>query len=249
MKKYLILCVIMFLAACARKAPEISIPSESALAPWERMQEIRADGPYRIQFSMRFGEEGDTRRVTGVLWSNGAMPLRIDVMAGTGTTVAKIAEHSEEFLMYVPREGKAYYHEGATKPLFNIGIPLPLNIGQLAGLLSGRYAMVFGAQPNNATPDGDLVNYALDDPPGGNVTLDKNGLPLAWDLGNWKLQFAYGEEWPTLPKSLRLENNNGKFALLLVKEREKTDAPFEEEQFALELPPGTPRLPVGQFQK
>lgn len=249
MKKILLLCLIMLLAACARPVPESPLSPEDSMAPWERMLAMPQDAPYRIQLSMRFGEEGDTRRVTALLWGNGQSPLRLDVMAGAGATIAKISEQPGEFLIFVPGENKAYYHDGPTTPLLNIGTPLPLNLGELAALLSGGYRQVFGEKPLSVTPAGENMEYGLDNPPGGLLSLDNNGLPTLWQLNGWQLKFAYGDEWPTLPKSLRLTSDKGKFAMILIKEREKIDEPFTSEQMLLALPPATPRLPVATLKQ
>lgn len=248
MRKYLLLCLFLLLAACAKAPVESPIVQEDAMGPWEKMLAHQPDGPWRIQFSMRFGEEGDTRRVTGLLWSNGRLPLRLDVMAGAGATVAKISDQPGEFLIYVPQENRAYYQEGATKPRFNFGTPLPLGILQIADLLSGRFGDVFGKAPVSMTVEGNMVSYGLENPPGGTLTLDEAGLPQTWEIQGWKLQFAYDEEWGELPKSLRLDHRDGKYALILVKEREDVGEPFSSGQLELELPPGTPRLPIGKFK-
>lgn len=252
MKKLFLLLVCVFLSACAKHSPSLPTDVEAG-KPWKEMTRLsNADQvPYRLQISMRFGDDGDTRRVTGLLWGNNQNILRLDVMAGVGATIAKIADAPTEFLAYLPRENRAYEHEGTNKPLLKVGVPVPFGLKELAALLNGHFTSVFGTQPESMqTLDGDEMLYKLGAPLEGSLTVDEQGQPLVWTQasGGWTLKFAYTEEHPGLPKSLRLNNLNGKKAIILVKERENPDAPFTHTQMSLELPKGTTILPLSEFK-
>lgn len=250
MKKAVIIFMAILLCACARQGV-VTPPPESGQAEkrWEMLaQKDQPARPYRAQFSMRFGGEGDTRRVTGILWGNGEQNLRMDIMAGVGAVIAKIADNGDHFLLFAPRENKAYFHDGANKPLLKIGVPLPFDLGSLAALLNGHYNAVFGTEYNNASEGRDgNIDYALEGSPGGTLTLAPDGLPIAWsqDNGAWKMDIAYEGE---LPRSLKLAGKNGKKAIVLVKEREFPANPFTEGQMTLELPPSAQKLPLSKYK-
>lgn len=220
---------------------------------WADMQAASAEakGPYRLQLSMRFGEEGNTRRVTGILWGNGGDAIRLDVMAGVGATIARVAESGDDFLVFAPGERRAYYHTGPTRPLLKIGVPAPFDLLQLANILTGRFSEVFGTSYEAA---GTLQNgnpaYELALPVPGRLELNGAGEPVAWrqNDGGWKMELAYDDERPYLPKSARFVNRNGKIAIILVKEHESVSAPFDAEQLGLSLPPGTVKLPLSQYK-
>ena len=100
MKKIIVFCCLALLCACARQ-PVLETSPENRAVLEQRWQKFAAIGavdkldkaePYRLQLSLRFGTEGDTRRVTALFWGNSQRQLRLDVMAGVGTTVAKILE-------------------------------------------------------------------------------------------------------------------------------------------------------------
>lgn len=205
------------------------------------------DRPCRIQFSLRFGQENDTRRVTGILWSNDNQNIRLDVMAGVGTTVAKIMDKPGNFLMLSPQENKAYTHTGESRPLMRIGAPLPFDLSQLARLLSGQYIEVYGKgaiEPGDS--GGDSVVYELERPAGGMLEVSRNGLPQLWRTPNWSLRFKYSEN-ETVPGSLRLTGKGGKIALLLVKSREYPPEPFTKAQMNLDKPEGYMSLPISDY--
>ena len=72
MKKILCLIVLMFMASACARQPSTVPPADSA----DRWQAFVArsgavkEAPYLLNASLRFGTEGDTRRVTALLWGN-----------------------------------------------------------------------------------------------------------------------------------------------------------------------------------
>lgn len=254
MSRLAILILAVALCACARP---VTTPVEQLsgdnMQAWERMRLLSGEqkDPYRLRLSMRFGEEGNTRRMTGLLWGNGEDAFRLDVMAGVGTTVAMISENGDKFQAYVPQEKKAYFQEGRPAPLLKVGVPVPISFSQLAHLLTGRYTEVFDQEPASARAGGSGETiYTLGGPLAGELAISPSGAPALWrqQNGGWVLELTHGEDSPFLPNSLRLRNVNGKMAVILVKERETPQAPFIPAQLGLALPPGTPVLPFSQFK-
>lgn len=253
MKRAALLLLFAFLCACARQPAVPTMPEQDGRTAiiWEAMRGDSMESgnsPYRIRLSMRFGQEGDTRRVTGILWGNDTRKLRLDVMAGVGATIGKISENGDSFLLYAPRENKAYFHNGSNKPLLKMGVPLPFNLSQLAALLNGSYPAVFGNSYSTAEMSGDCAKFELDGGPGGTLTLNDSGLPVAWRRKNgWQLDMTYEDGQPPLPETLKLETPDGKRAILLVKEREKPQ-PFDSAHMDLLIPPGTKELPLSKYR-
>lgn len=249
MKKITIILLLVFACACAKKTP-IAPPEQSGEGEiwkkYETISQMAGANPYRIQLSARLGSEGDTRRVTAILWGN-SQDTRLDVTAGVGAILAKIVNTPQKFLLYTPRESKAYLHEGANKPLLRIGTPLPFNLGQLAALLDGNYASVFGHEYAAASPatSGDVA-YELPDAPGGDLTLNASGIPTGWKKGPWSMSMSHNEG-EAAPSVIRFQNANGKLAILRVKERE-TPERFTPNQLELKLPSGTTVLPFSQYK-
>lgn len=252
MKKIILLIALIILSGCA-KSPLPPVSEDETARIWHKMETASAEapGPYRLQLSMRFGEEGDTRRVTGLLWGNGDKTLRLDVMAGVGAIIAKIAESGDEFLAFMPRENTAYFHEGSNRPLLKVGVPVPFDLLQLADLLNGRFAQVFGSSPGSASllKNGN-ASFVLEGPMAGELELNADGAPVDWrqKTGGWQLALAYDDNSPYLPKSLRLQNINGKRAIILVKERESVTQPFSADQLTLTPPAGAKLLPLSEFK-
>lgn len=251
--KKIILCILALALASCAKAPLVPVEEGAATHIWNEMEaaSAKAEGPYRLQLSMRFGKEGDTRRVTGILWGNDENATRLDVMAGVGATVARVAEAGDDFLVYMPRQNKAYAHHGENHPLVKVGVPLPFDLARLTELLTGRFAQVFGREPEKAVmlANGD-AEYELTGTLAGKLEIAPNGSPVSWvqKSGGWRFDLAYDEDAPHLPKSLKIFNRDGTRAIILIKERESVTSPFAPDQLRLVPPAGAPLLPIEQLR-
>ena len=75
MKKLVIFCCLALLCACARQPVLETSPENRAVLEqrWQKFAAVSSadkSEPYRLQLSLRFGTEGDTRRVTALFWGN-----------------------------------------------------------------------------------------------------------------------------------------------------------------------------------
>lgn len=250
MQKIHLLAVVvlsLLLCSCAGKSLQPADPA-AAQNRWQaftQQSSVKAE-PFRDSLSMRFGKEGDTRRVTALIWGNGDRTLRLDVLAGVGAVVANIAQKEEHFFIYTPLQRKAYFHEGESSPLLKVGVPLPFDLFSLEALLNGRYADVFGREFVKAGQQGDSIIYTLGSKIGGELTLGPDARPAAWKDDNWKLTFSLDEKG--LLHRLDLVNTRGGKGIVLVKERDRTQ-PFGESQMKIQIPEGTQLLPLERFQQ
>lgn len=244
--------VLLLLTACGR---HVEVPSELPTdSIWEKMAVASSERerPFRMQISIRFGVEGDTRRVTALLWGNGDDRVRLDVMAGVGATVAMLEEDGDEFLLYTPRDNRAYSHSGPNRPMFKIGVPVPFDLATLAAILNGNFTAAFGKMPESVDSISEKAAiYKIGGRLAGELELDGAGAPVSWSQasGGWRLRFTYPEESPYLPKSIRFENSKGQYALVLVKEREEVEGAFESGQLMLKIPAGVKLEPLSQFRQ
>ena len=257
--RLVVLCLLTILTACAGKGTDQLPPPESPAAAersehlWQalvRQSDRHPPSPYRLGLSLRFGTEGDTRRVTALFWGNDDSHLRLDVMAGVGAVIANIVEADTRFLIYSPRENVAYFHEGRTKPLIKVGVPVPLALADLSALLNGRFLRAFGeGHTPVAAASPDTAAFALEKRFGGVLTLNDRGLPVrGTDNGDkgWIMEIRSDEQ--NLPRRLDLTHTNGQKAIVLVKQRDTVQRPFTEEQLGLALPEDTPLLPLSRYR-
>lgn len=250
-----LLCLLC-IAACGRHTADPTAPlgaSADADARWAAYaRDPGPAAPWRLGLSLRFGTQGDTRRVTGLFWGNDSSALRLDVMAGVGAVLAGISQDGDAFVVFAPRENRAYVHRGAVMPLLKAGVPLPFSLAQLADLLRGRHVRVFGnghgpAAPASGRPD--ELDYPLTGGPGGILGLDPAGRPTRWtEAGGrgWRMDLSHGDDG--LPRRLEMEHADGPRATLLVKERE-TPERFSKEQLGISIPESAVILPLERMQQ
>ena len=257
----LVLLVALVLAACAPQTsirPESSVAEPEAAAVWNAFESYSkaremAYGPYRIRGSLRYGKEGDTRRVSLLFWSNGPLPIRLDVMAGVNSLVARILEAPELFVVYMPGEEKALVHEGNERVQLNFGKPVPFSLRDFSALMHGRFYDIFGSaegiQPVR-TPEGTLRFLLRGGLQQGELDLRSDGLPVRWaQPDGWIMDIKYDDEAIPLPYKIRLEHPDGYTAILLVKDREQPGTAFAAEQLELDLPPGTDVEPIRKLNR
>ncbi len=246
------------LADQAPPAPESK--EEKALRAWQRFSGESAlaeklNGPMRISAALRYTDAaGETTRVSALLWGNGdtqsPYPLRLDLMAGIGTVVAKIREDSDSFLAYAPDEKTAYTHARGNSNLSSFGVPIPFSLGDLALLLSGRSGRLFlprsgqtQALPGQYSIGEHSISYRIADAEApGILELSFTGVPLSWKEareGGWAMEMEPGETHPLQPQKLRISHPKGYFALVTLKEVARVSPPFTSAQLDLPLPPGT----------
>lgn len=247
LKKTLVLFLAMLVCACAKKMPTPEPEEGDAALVWHKMETAPANsGPYRLQLSLRFGSEGEMRRVAALMWGNNSDHLRLDVMAGVGALLARIEENGDHFVLYDPRADKTYIHDGPNRPLLKIGVPLPFTLVQLAEILNGEYGRVFGKDYSTAEIENHNFSFTFADNPGVTLVLDNNGLPVAWRQSGtgWKIFLDYSEDH--LPETIRLENSNGRSAILSVKKRETPESSFPTDRLVINVPDDA--LPLSEYK-
>ena len=241
-------CLLLLVSLCACAARQQPVDPAMAGNVWQSMlaRSATEKTPYRDNMSLRFGTEGNTRRVLAIIWGNGEDDLRLDVSAGVGTTVAMLHQKGQEFLLYAPMEQKAYFHEGESSPLLKLGLPLPFDLFRLEALLHNRWAQVFGKTWQETSGHSKGIAYALQEGIGGTLVLDAQGMPVLWENKNWSIAFSFKEDG-TL-KRLDLANKKGEKGILLLRSQEHP-ARFDAAQMQLELPQDTVLLPLESLKR
>ncbi len=270
--------LLVFLCACAKdpqvvpltpvappkeEAPPVEAPKKSeAEIIWDKYLATAKMSmtPFRNQLTLRYGVEGKTDRAAALLWGNSSKEIRLDINAGVGISVAKVYEGPKDFILYLPREKTAYLYSGKEKPLFTIGVPMPLGLAHLTEILTGQYAKVFGEEytdimpikdaelPANLELPSDAKAYALMGHDfEGTLVLNTEGLPLYWqgdDGHGWTMELSY-RDGGKQPYKLNIQHISSKRrALLLVKERSSKLPAFRRDKLRLTFPKSTAVKPL-----
>lgn len=252
---FLVAACLLSLTACGGRAVRPPLSEGEADRRWQTFEALsdRPAVPSVISGSLRFGPLNDTRRVTYLLWDNGREPVRLDVQAGVGTTVAKALADNGRVLLFLPEDGKAYVGtDEPDKALRSLGLPLPLGLADMAAFLEGRYAEALGrptVESYHASPDdADNVIYVVRSVRGkSEVTLSSQALPVRWkQQPGWNVRVDY-DDVSRLPRkvegilpggrgTVRSEDDAYRM-VLLIKER-RWPAKFPAGEMHVALPAG-----------
>ncbi len=247
--KYALLVFLCMLAtACAGN--NLSMPTqEEQDMRWQKFlaHDIEVK-PYTLQGSFRFGSSSGTNRVNYIFWSNGELPVRVDIMAGVGASIAKITENKEDIVMYFPQEKKAVFMGNFEEmnPLVSLGMPAPLSFYEMSLLLRGGFNKVLQdvsldtVKSRKAKDDYKKYSYYFSSlKMDGMVQLDDSGLPRYCEINNeWVLELSYEENTQYPHKVVITSLIDDYRAILLVKDR-SFPAPYKDEDFKFALPADT----------
>ena len=181
--------------------------------------------------------------------------MRLDLVAGIGTVVAKIQEDADKFTAYSPDEKTAYTNVGNSSSLTTFGVPIPMTLGDLTLLLTGRAGRLFlpaGPRSVDVPPFMPLENQGFGYTLAGArmpgiLELSSTGVPLKWKElkeQGWTIGMEPSKNSPLQPEKLRISHPLGYAALITVKDISRVSPPFNSAQLYLELPPGTKTKPM-----
>jgi len=274
------LALLLVLTACATRHGETlppppplpePQPDDKGVQIWQRFM-IRAKsaegttGPFWINANLRYTDSaGKNSRVSSLLWGNGQAdspwPLRLDLLAGIGTVVAKVHEDALTFTAFSPDENTAWVHEGGTRTLASFGVPVPLSLSDLTLLLTGRSGLLFippsaeigqaaWVPPKHTLTENGARYIVPDARLPGVIELSESGTPIAWKerkpdgSDGWSIEFKPDDVNPLLPIRLRIAHPQGYSALIVVREIARVSPPYSAAQMDLVLPPQTRRKPL-----
>ena len=247
-------CLCM--TACARQ-PQLPPLTDAQLADLtsrytQRETAMNTGLPWRINLALRAGQEQDgkteSRRITALLWGNDAQhgPIRLDVMAGIGATIANAREDAQELVLFLPQDNCALLASGedSRRALEALGVHLPLDLTDMAALLLGRFDSLFipdwgrAGRTSKGLAEVPLVNKQGFLP--GKIILDNEARPIFWEdpASGWIMEMAYSIT-PNEPDRLKALHKDGQFAILVIKTNETPSAPYTDKQLELRIPRGT----------
>lgn len=187
--------LVLSLQACATRGPEIgtSAPSDASNAAWQAYQSYASartsdHDPYRLSGSLRYGSQGDTRRVETLLLEQSAIcPIASTSWPGIGALVARIQETQDSFTAYAPNENKAIVHQGPAAGCSSISAgPCPSPCATSPRSCAAVFTKS-SARPRGSTPAPCPTATSPSRSPGGilpgMLELRPDGLPVRWSGG------------------------------------------------------------------
>ncbi|MDL2306429.1 hypothetical protein LJC48_00160 [Desulfovibrio sp. OttesenSCG-928-C06] len=205
-------CVLFFMSGCKTVQDQrTDLNADLAQRSWSEF--IRLSGqaatkasPYNMILSIRYRSPEDSHRFAAYFWGNAGQspyPVRLDIQGAMGAIAAKLFENADTFILYDTENNTALLAPGSSGALLQIGLPLPVRLGDLSLLLGGRYQDFFTPANGNDMPRliaSDLAGKSTfsiaSGPHAGLLTLDTKGRPVSWSEHNekgWRFEISYLE--------------------------------------------------------
>ncbi|SHN63361.1 hypothetical protein [Desulfovibrio litoralis] len=254
-----------------------TIPNEQADLAWKKFTErsslnTEQQGGFNISSSLKIVHAEKRTFVQTLLWGNVEEEhcrLRLDLRANIGVTLAKISEHANELLIFMPEDNKAAlsYNSGLTE----LGIPIPFSLCELAHIIRGQEADIllpkYQITPIRMDKEKSLkikgieeatVTYLI--PEGafkGRIAVNAEGFPIMWqsdekrddDYENWNITFYFADylKQGKMLKKLIIDFPKAKKNITFtIKERGKPNLAYTDAQLDLVLPPHITIAPLNR---
>lgn len=259
----LLLCALLFiLSGCPGPAPE-QVDEELGRVSWANMQDLNVKalknaGPYNASLSFRLKTPNEGYILGAYVWSNGRErshhPLRLDLQSSVGSSVAKMKEEADYFLLFDIQNNAAIVSKSPQEALATIGLLLPFSLADTSLLMNGRYLDFFSGGDNtrpqllSTSPEQHSVFKISSGPRRGYLTLNARGYPIAWrsedEKKGWSMSLAYQNVATLLanvsplpgPQRISLSHPDGYSLSINVKSLKKFPTPFTPAQLELLIP-------------
>lgn len=241
--------LVLVCAGCALRTapPQVELPPAEAWSLFRARQEALTAAPDDISLkaTLYYTAEGRSNRTILELWGDREYPLRMNISAGVGTTLALMREDADGLVVYYPSENKAYVHPDSRAAMAALGLDLPFNLRDLAALLAGPATRLLPNEYASVRDAGGLFSYTL--PPEsttGEVRLHPDGRlaglaghgdqPWHIDIASHKRVLA-GRAY--VPERLTMDVPGRQRATLRLRSLDFRATPWLPKALELEIPP------------
>ncbi len=235
----------VLLCGCAKPPREAAVPTgASAERVWATLTSPSAPQARAFLFksSLNSITAQGMNRLTFDLWGNFEYPVRLDVRAGIGATIAMWREGATGWLAYYPGQNVTYL--GAAEHLAEPDSQrLPLSLRELALLLSGKIGAVLpsGYSDWKLGEQGGIRYLFNQDERLSELALDSSLRPLTLTGSHpepWSLGFDSWDDAhePSRPVKMTLRFQNDSRHILRVKQAELRDSEWSRDALALTPP-------------
>lgn len=262
LRLFALLALLFSLIGCS-VVQHAEVDDELGQVSWANMQDLSANGlkragPYNASLSFRLKTPIEGFMLGAYVWSNGRSkshhPLRLDLQSSVGSTVAKMKEESDHFLLYDLKNNLAIISKDPQEALATIGLPLPFSLADISMLLNGRYLDFFTGGDNtrpelSATTEEQRSVFKLaSGQRKGYLSLNSRGYPVEWwsddEKKGWQMSISYQDVAALVanvtplpgPSRLSLSHPDGYSISINVKSLKKFPTPFTPAQLELLIP-------------
>lgn len=234
-------CLLLTLApGCAPKKPPADRPPQVV---WNEflsgMTEFFPERSFLISASVTYITPGQRNRVQSSLWGRIGYPVRMDLSAGFGQTIAMWHEDEQIWEAYFPRDNIKYVHHDGSMGASMLGYPTPLDLMQTTKVLLGDFRGLIPDSFHEVKDYNGMWKYYFKDQDVQSVVLTRDGSVSSIAGQGWKVELSSRKDEELFHYysriDMRLSENES--ALIRIRSIRLDHEQWEENQLELNVPP------------
>ncbi len=239
--RLMMLCLLSALfISCAPKIIPVERPPQ---AVWNEFRSGMAlfspEQSFLISASVSYITPNQRNRIQSTLWGYMGYPVRMDLSAGLGQTVAMWREDEQLWEAYFPGENMKYVHWDGSVGASILGYPTPLDLRQTINVLLGAFEGLVPESYCEVKSYNGMWKYHFRE-------HEVESLVLAWDGSvssitgrGWTVELSAGREEDTFHYYSRIDMqlSQDERALIRIRSIRLDDQKWDEEQLELNIPP------------
>ena len=247
--RLLILCILIIpVFACAPKKPPVDRPPQYVWNEFRSdMTEFSSETSFLINASITYITRDKRNRVQSSLWGRIGYPVRMDLSAGFGQTIAMWREDEGSWEAYFPGENIKYVHYDARLGAGMLGYPTPLDLRRTVRILLGDFGGLIPETFHEVGDHNGMWEYFFKDQEVQSVVLTRDGSVAAINGPGWKVELSARRDEESCHYysriDMRLSDNES--ALIRIRSIRPDHEEWEDDQLELNVPPdaGVVNLP------
>lgn len=229
-----------FIFGCAPVQISVERPPEVVWNTFRLDSErIYPDQSFLIRASISYDSPGRSHRIQSSLWGYMHYPIRMDLSAGFGQTIAMWHEDEQFWQAYFPGENTRYIHSDGSVGASILGYPTPFDLEQTVKVLLGDFGDLIPEAFYKAESYNGGWKYYFREHEVENVVLAQDGFIRSISGSEWNVQFSARKNEDLFPYYSRIDMqlSAGERALIRIKSVEIGAQQWEDEQLDLKIPP------------
>ncbi|MFN2342794.1 MAG: hypothetical protein ABR542_05500 [Desulfonatronovibrio sp.] len=232
--------LIFLVWGCAPKVVPVERPAGIV---WEQFQAgikgLEPGQEFLLSASVTYITPTGRNRIQSSIWGTTGYPIRMDISAGFGQTIAMWHEDHELWEAYFPRENTKYIHHDGSIGASMLGYPTPLDLRQTVQVLLGAFEGLVPDNFHRYEPMNGMWRFYFNDHEVKSMVIAQDGTVKSISGHGWNIEFnglnVDGEH--RYYSRIEMNLSQDQRALIRMKSVRTDDLDLNIEQLGLKVPP------------
>jgi hypothetical protein len=248
-------CLMGTLAwGCAPVKVPVDRPPEAVWNEFQRgMPGFSPEQSFLISASITFITPDQRNRIQASIWGFMGCPIRMDLSAGLGQTIAMWYEDDQLWEAYFPGENMKYVHHDGSMGASMLGYPTPLDLRQTTMVLLGDFSGLVPENYHEVQSVNGKWKYFFHNHEVKNIVLARDGTVSSITGQGWEVELSSRRDEGRFHYYSRIDMqlSEDERALIRIRSIRLDEHKWDEDQLELQIPPeaGIMYLPYFELQQ